>query len=305
MKKKALILMLSGVLLLSACSDKSESSEIIKFPIVEANSGYTEYTVKTEDFAVYKEFSAKIAFPYAQEVRYGKEGKITSILAKEGMTVKKDEVLATIDDTEIQKQISLKYDELNKAANNDDKKIINAEIDILKSQAEDCKIKSPIDGVIVGVTLNSVGSTISKSDYIFKVDSYDTAFVSISFTDAEYMKFGKQAVVLSDEEEISSAYYVETKSGKDIFRLDKNDIMQAKLEELKQEKFTVNIEEEYVKDAITIPNEALMKYSGNYYAYIMMNDKKIEMPVNVGVSNGEKTQITGGLNPGDTVLIFN
>ncbi|NLJ17204.1 MAG: biotin/lipoyl-binding protein, partial [Clostridiales bacterium] len=102
MKKKALILMLSGVLLLSACSDKSESSEIIKFPIVEANSGYTEYTVKTEDFAVYKEFSAKIAFPYAQEVRYGKEGKITSILAKEGMTVKKDEVLATIDDTEIQ-----------------------------------------------------------------------------------------------------------------------------------------------------------------------------------------------------------
>ena len=45
MKKKALILMLSGVLLLSACSDKSEYQRLLNF-LCGSNSGYTEYTVK-------------------------------------------------------------------------------------------------------------------------------------------------------------------------------------------------------------------------------------------------------------------
>lgn len=307
MKRKSLFVitnLLLVTLLFTSCGKNAEVSEEIKYPIVSGDAPYTEYTTKQESMVFFAEKKGRLVFPYAQRISAKNRGVITYINAEVGMRVSKGDVIAEIEDSSIQERITNKQTQINNTSSILDKQILTAELDILKGQAENLTIKSPIDGVIIDVTFNKVGANINMGEHIFTVDSFDCAFISINATNAEYMRFGRRAEILLDGEKIDEAFYAETIKNKDIFRLDNTDILKSDYNDTKQLQFIVNIEEANKKDVITVPSKALLSYSGNNFVYVLMDGNKVEMPVEIGPTTDGKTEITGGLNPGDVVLVF-
>ena len=309
-KKKLVLIILSALLILTfttSCSKKSEVSEAIKFPIVSAGQKFSEYTAKKEDIIAFKEYKGRLVFPFSQKIGYGKDTVLTSLSAQVGMNVKKGEVLATVDDTEIRQQIEQKKTEINNTSSQIQKQVLEAELNILNGQADKCNLKAPIDGVVVDVKNANIGDRFYEKDYIFAIDSMDTAFVAIPSIESSSLQFGTMAEISTETTANISAFFVETRQNNDIFRLENlgnPSIFSKNLQELSTTEFKVKLIESEKKDVITVPNKALVRYSGNSYVYVLMNEKKIEMPVEVGVANDEKTEITGGVNSGDIVLVF-
>lgn len=307
MKRKNLFVvtnLLVATLLLTSCGKEPEVSEEIKYPIVSADATYTEYTAKAESMVFYAEKKGRLVFPYAQRMSLKSGGKLGLINAEVGMRVKKGDVIAEIENNSIQNEIVSKQNQINNTTSTLDRQILQAELEILKGQAENLNIKSPIDGVIVDVTFNKVGANMNEGEHIFTVDSFDTAFVSINSLNADYLNFGRRAEILLEDEKVDEAFFVETVKNKDIFRLDNTEILNKDFKELKENQFTVKVEEANKKDIITVPSKALLSYSGSNFVYILMNGNKVEMPVNIGPTTDGKTEITGGVNSGDIVLVF-
>ena len=59
------------------------------------------------------------------------------------------------------------------------------------------------------------------------------------------------------------------------------------------------------RDALLIPNRALIinREEGTYAVQLLVNGQGVEQPVTIGLRDGRHTQITSGLNAGDTVII--
>lgn len=61
------------------------------------------------------------------------------------------------------------------------------------------------------------------------------------------------------------------------------------------------------KDVLLVPNQAINvdRSNGTYSVVLVRGDTTEEAPVTIGLRDGQNTQITSGLNPGDLVLINN
>ena len=57
------------------------------------------------------------------------------------------------------------------------------------------------------------------------------------------------------------------------------------------------------KDVLSVPREALVELQGNKYVYVLENDNEYEKKLVVtGASDGERIEITDGLEPGDKIV---
>ncbi len=60
--------------------------------------------------------------------------------------------------------------------------------------------------------------------------------------------------------------------------------------------------EQSAKNVICIPADAIMQEGDEYYVYVAEGDKAVKKVVKVGVTNGETTEITEGLQLGEAVI---
>ena len=66
---------------------------------------------------------------------------------------------------------------------------------------------------------------------------------------------------------------------------------------------TVTVTELEHKNVLSLPREALQTQGMNNYVYRILGDHLVKTPVNVGLSNNERFEVTGGLNEGDLVAL--
>ncbi len=57
------------------------------------------------------------------------------------------------------------------------------------------------------------------------------------------------------------------------------------------------------KNIITIPAEAVMQSGDELYVYVAEGDTAKKVTVTTGISNDELTEITSGINEGDSVIV--
>ncbi|MHB8176027.1 MAG: efflux RND transporter periplasmic adaptor subunit [Thermoleophilia bacterium] len=57
------------------------------------------------------------------------------------------------------------------------------------------------------------------------------------------------------------------------------------------------------QDVITVPNSALKSQGSSHYVQVMKNGSPVQQPVNIGIANDADTEITSGLNAGDTIVV--
>jgi HlyD family secretion protein len=66
---------------------------------------------------------------------------------------------------------------------------------------------------------------------------------------------------------------------------------------------TVTVTELEHRNVLSLPREALQTQGMNNYVYRISGDRLVKTPVNVGLSNNERFEVTGGLNEGDLVAL--
>jgi HlyD family secretion protein len=66
---------------------------------------------------------------------------------------------------------------------------------------------------------------------------------------------------------------------------------------------TVNLVTASKSNILTVPNRAIVRQQGKTYVEEEKNGKTEQVPVTIGISNSQYTEVTGGLSEGDTVII--
>ncbi len=133
------------------------------------------------------ELSGKIASDKVIQVKFAISGKISVINVNQGQSVKKNQLLATLDKGELQAYLdrSLKYFEQTRAEFDEkqkqnttelEKRKIQSELDIsiknveiAKFNLESTNLYSPIDGIVAGLDPVSVGVNITPASFVVTI----------------------------------------------------------------------------------------------------------------------------------------
>jgi multidrug efflux pump subunit AcrA (membrane-fusion protein) len=56
------------------------------------------------------------------------------------------------------------------------------------------------------------------------------------------------------------------------------------------------------EDVLTIPNSTVQSYFNRRYVLVKDGDRKVEVDVELGISDGERTEVIAGLEEGELVF---
>lgn len=167
-------------------------------------------------------------------------------------------------------------------------------------------------GLVEGMVLTSSSSTTSVNSErvaVIKGDSLPVVSVSLSEIDVPKVKVGQKVTVTLDS--ISDATFTGVVATVDrVGTVSSNVtsyIANIKLDSgseaiLPNMAATANIILETKTDVLKVPSTALTTQNGTTYAKTLVNGKKIDAPVEVGISSDADTEITSGLTEGATVI---
>ncbi|MDL2223376.1 efflux RND transporter periplasmic adaptor subunit [Bacteroidales bacterium OttesenSCG-928-M11] len=263
------------------------------------------------------------------ELSFESSGKITQIYFQEGKAVKKGELLAKINDAPLQAELEklltqvplaqervyrqgalLEKDAVSQEAYEQvrtelDK--LNADIDLVKSRIAQTELRAPFDGVI-GLRQVSEGAYASPTTVIASLTK--TNFLKVEFsinesninsvspgTEIEFTINGDLNTYTASVYAVEPAVELSTRTMKVRARYP-NSTGKIKPGLTAYIKIKSNIK----KDALTIPNEAVIKEMGRDIVYLYSNGHAKLVEVVRGMRTASDLEIIEGLQSGDTLI---
>jgi RND family efflux transporter MFP subunit len=261
-------------------------------------------------------------------------GYITKIYVKQGQSVKKGQLLATLDDQIYLKTLKQATDQLafvsdiyNKQKNLWDQKIgseiqyltaknnkemAENQINTLKEQIEMTKITTPIDGTIEDIPVK-IGQTVSPGIPTFRVINFTHVKVVADIAEAyaPKVKSGDSIIIYFPDmdKEINTRLSFASRfinPTNRTFSVETN--LETGKTEYKANMIAVIKINDYKNDqAIVIPVNLIQKAMDDQYIYVakVENGKNIarKQSVVAGMTYNGLTEITSGLSAGDKVII--
>jgi membrane fusion protein (multidrug efflux system) len=262
------------------------------------------------------------------DLSFETSGRITEILFEEGALVKKDQLLAKVNDARLQAQLKRQqaqltlykskefrqksllemdavsqqaYDESNTAV-----EIAEADIELLKAQIRETELRAPFDG-FVGLRRVSEGAYATPATIIAKLTKISPLKMELS---------------------VPEKFVGMVKPGTDIFFHIDDDTTEYKAqvyaidaESTALHMYTVrayfpniggkippghyasiSLPLSYSKDGISVPAEAVVAELGRQIVYKVNRNKAHKVAVELGIRTAASVQVLGGLNVGDTIL---
>jgi membrane fusion protein, multidrug efflux system len=320
MFKKLLVIIFMITLVLMGCSNKEEAKEKVEF------QGAREVkVVKAEmaDISSYMEFSGKISADEAINVKPAMGGKVVELLVQEGSVVTKGDLLAKLDDTQLQ-QAKIQYDnmeknykrmkELKKTGAIDGATFDEVETGykVAKSayefMQENTFIQAPINGVVT-TRFRKVGEHYDAmmDPMLLRMINLEKvkAVVQVSDADVNNIKKGMNVKLMINNSE-------QEFKGKITFISPEADMMSGtfvvemtiknKNNLLRNNQFArIKILTDTSKDAIVVPQEAVI--DGDH-VFIIQAEKAVKKMVSLGLENEYEIEITDGIDPGDEVVVI-
>ena len=317
-----MLLTLSLALCLSGCEGERVGEEI-KLPILEGEGkGYNTATVEKRDFIETKSIGGSVGYVYAEALVTVAESNILESYAKNGKIFKEGEVIAVFDssalDYEYKNQKILLDDaysaysasgsELSRLKYEQEK----LKLDLIQYRIDQYTIKAPYDCVIASSKSYEIGSvvgagaevcTVAKPDEIYVYTNDNVALFSTGRT--VKLKFGTEKsysgkIVMTPDgtgrkNGLNSSVIIKFEDGE----------LERILEEVGNivtsgwVTIVVTAVEKY--NALAVPADAVMKYSGSTYCYLSGKNGRARIPVDVGETYGGYTIINSGLTEGDIV----
>jgi len=314
----AILILLSTIII--SCTKKEEAKEKAEF------MGTREVKVTTTeltDISSYIEFSGKITADEAINVKPALGGKVIELLVQEGSIVKKGDLLAKLDDTQLH-QAQTQYEnmeknykrmkELKKTGAIDGATFDEVETGykVAKSSyefmQENTYIQAPINGVIIKrfrkegehydammdpmllrmINLDKVKATISVSDAdVNKIKIGMNVILNVNNSGENFK--GKITFVSPEADLMSGTFTVE------MTVKNKNNL-------LRNNQFArVRVLTATSRDAIVVPQEAIVQ---DNHVFIVSSEKAVKKFVTLGLENEYNIEIIEGLNPGEEVVVI-
>ena len=256
-------------------------------------------------------------------------GKVTDIYFKEGTFVKKGTLLAKVNDSHLQAELSrlkaqipLAEERVNRqktllqrdAVSKEALEIVNTELATLKAEIEQknaqikmTELKAPFDGII-GLRQISVGAYASPSTIVASLTSTSPLKVEFSVSEryAQDVKKGSKLTFNANgyqETFAAEVYATDSRVNPETHSLTARALYPNKDNELLPGLHTgIRFQRQEIKNAISIPAEAIVPEMGKNKVFVYRSGKAQPVEVKTGLRTEAEVQITQGLQIGDTIL---
>lgn len=241
-------------------------------------------------------------------------GKITDIFFTEGTLVKRGELLAKVNDRQLQAQLKrleaqiplaedrvfrqnalLKRDAVSKEAYEQVKTelaTLNADIENIKANIDMTELRAPFDGII-GLRQVSTGAYASPTTVVARL----TKVTPLKGTNLEFKVEGKLDTYHAQVYATESSIDMETHS------LNIRAIYPNRNGELLAGRYAdIQLKQKEIEDAIAIPSEAIVPEMGKNKVFVYRSGVADPVDVIIGLRTEAEVQIVRGLSVGDTIL---
>lgn len=264
------------------------------------------------------------------ELRSEIAGRITGVHFKEGTAVAKGSLLLKINDSELQAQLKRKESEEKLALSDELRKkslfeahaisqeeydkslnalrIVQADMDVTKSQIAKTDIRAPFNGVI-GLRHVSEGGYLSPNMLAATMQEIDPMKVEFSVPEkyAHQLKDGLEiSVQIGESKEVHKGilYAVESKIDLSTRTMRARARVPNPGGRLIPGAFArIDITLEEIENAIVIPTGALIPELDGAKVYVCENGAARSIPVQTGLRTDRSIQVTQGLSPNDTLIV--
>ena len=263
------------------------------------------------------------------QLSFEASGKITEIFFEEGSHVKKGDLLAKVNDSQLQAHLKrlesqvplaeervyrqnalLQKDAVSKEALEIVKTelaTLNADIEIVKAQIVMTELRAPFDGII-GLRQVSVGTYASPTTVIATLTSVRP--IKIEFTVAEkYSNDVKKGTSLTFKVEgqldelNANVYATESSIDSETHNLQVRAIYPNIDGKLLPGLFAdIKLKQKEIPDAISVPSEAIVPEMGKNKVFIYKGGEATPVEIVTGIRTASEVQVIKGLAAGDTVI---
>ena len=285
--------------------------------------------IRPESLTDYIQVTGNLIPDEQVDLTFEATGKIVNIFFKEGSTVSKGQLLAKVNDkplqAELQKleaQIPLAEDRVyrQKALLEKDAvsketyeqvstelEKLHADIDLAKSRIAQTELRAPFDGII-GLRQVSEGAYASPATVVASLTKIIPLKIEFSVPE-RYMNMihsGTPIEFQMDKDIIygASIYAVDSRIEKDVLQLKARAVYPNVNGRLKPGRsVSVKIKSNELKNAIVVPNEAVIAEMGRDIAYIYSSGQAKVTELTKGIRTESNVQILDGITLGDTLIV--
>lgn len=256
-------------------------------------------------------------------------GKITDIYFAEGSHVKRGDLLAKVNDRQLQAQLKrlkaqiplaedrvfrqnalLKRDAVSKEAYEQVKTelaTLNADIENIKANIDMTELRAPFDGII-GLRQVSAGAYASPTTVVAKLTKVSPLKVEFAVPE-RYAREVKKGTNLDFRVEgkldayHAQVYATESSLDPETHSLTIRAIYPNRNGELLAGRYTdIKLKQKEIEDAIAIPSEAIVPEMGKNKVFVYRSGVADPVDVVIGIRTEAEVQIVQGLVAGDTIL---
>lgn len=263
------------------------------------------------------------------DLSFEASGKIIDINFTEGSSVKKGQLLAKINDSQLQAQLArleaqmplaedrvfrqnalLQRDAVSKEAYEQVKTelaTLHADIENVKASIAMTELRAPFDGVI-GLRQVSTGAYASPTTVIAKLTKITPLKVEFAVPEryARQIRKGTNLTFKIEgklEEFKAQVYATESSIDPETHTLTVRAIYPNHNGLLLPGRYAdVSLKQEEISDAIAIPSEAIVPEMGKNKVFVYRSGKAYPVDVEIGIRTEAEIQIVKGLSAGDTIL---
>lgn len=262
------------------------------------------------------------------DLSFETSGKIVEINFEEGSAVKKGQLLAKVNDRQLQAQLQrlvsqlklaedrvfrqnalLERDAVSKEAYEQVKTelaTLNADIDIVKANIALTELRAPFDGVI-GLRQVSVGAYASPNTIVAKLTKISPLKVEFAVPERyagqvkkganltfhlEGQLDGFDAKVYATESKISEMHSLTIRA---LYPNSSGRVLPGRY-------VSVHLKKEEIPNAIAVPSEAIVPEMGKDKIYLYRNGKAQPVEISTGIRTDAEVQVLRGLEVGDTII---
>ena len=263
------------------------------------------------------------------DLSFEASGKIIDINFTEGSSVKKGQLLAKVNDSQLQAQLArleaqmplaedrvfrqnalLQRDAVSKEAYEQIKTelaTLHADIENVKASIAMTELRAPFDGVI-GLRQVSTGAYASPTTVIAKLTKITPLKVEFAVPEryARQIRKGTNLTFKIEgklEEFKAQVYATESSIDPETHTLTVRAIYPNHNGLLLPGRYAdVSLKQEEISDAIAIPSEAIVPEMGKNKVFVYRSGKAYPVDVEIGIRTEAEIQIVKGLSAGDTIL---
>ena len=308
-----------------AAADKVMTGKQINKRVLNVNAKIIKPQLLTDQIQI----SGSLMPDEEVDLSFETSGKIVEINFDEGTTVKKGQLLAKVNDRQLQAQLQrlvaqlklaedrvfrqnalLERDAVSKEAYEQVKTelaTLNADIDLVKANIAMTELRAPFDGVI-GLRQVSVGSYASPTTIVAKLTKIIPLKIEFSVPE-RYASQVKKGTNLNFELEgkLSSfpakVYATESRIDQSTRTLTVRALYANSNGAILPGRYaSIQLKKEEIPNAIAIPSESIVPEMGKDKVFLYKSGKAEPVEITAGIRTEAEVQVIKGLQMGDTII---